>query len=119
MPSNKQRKEANRLEYWLRWGPLPGNRDPRWIYREQLTYVRRCTCGLTYAKYNYIPKQRVIGGWIFGAIILGTFVHFGYWWLGLYLFVAAYVFTALFLQIMGHSLRCAERRALYAIGGAL
>jgi hypothetical protein len=115
MPTKKQVR-ANRIEYWLRLGPI-GNFDNRQAFRDE-RFTRKCICGLTYTKYNWVIRYRVIlGDALLGAVLAVILVYADWRALGIYLGVWA-MMTIVFLCI-GHSLTCSLRRPCVIAGEAL
>jgi hypothetical protein len=101
------RRKLNRIEYWLRVGPL-GNDDARKTYPSD-TYVRRCICGLTYTRNNWVLRWRTIVG-IGGLAVFAIVCMLADAWPLLELLAVAWAVMTLVFLMLGHKLPCALRR---------
>jgi len=106
MPSNKQRR-SNRIEYWPRLGPL-SSRDIRKIYPGQ-AYIRKCICGLSFEKSNYLLRTHVVLGFLLVCLIaLVSLLTLS--WQPIAIIAGVWLLMAISFIALGHKPACAFRR---------
>jgi hypothetical protein len=106
--TRSKQQRANRIERWLRLGPIFSSVDERTLHPGEKFY-RRCICGLTYAKSNWLYEGQVNLGVLYGVVFTVLLVWARLWFIFLIMACLWLLMTIAFLLI-GHSLSCSLRR---------
>jgi hypothetical protein len=107
MATSKQ-KRVNAIEYWLRLGTL-GSLNERSLHPTR-KLVRKCICGLSYTKYNWVLRRHIIIGTTLIALLAASSLIDRPDWFVLGLIFGVWLGLVLTFRVLGHSLKCALRR---------